>query len=239
MRRNTKVNCCKQHPATQAEVTRSSKRPGEDGYSMVELLVIVSVIIVLTAAAVFSLAPQRRAYSTDDAAAQVTNFLRDAYQRAISQRQTMKVQIDRSTMLMKIFDENTLPTGDEIEVRRAQLNPEISVSQPAVGGSSLAAPASPYDYPVAVYSSNLWVARFRSDGSVVDVNGNTLSATIFFSPVSMKTNETNLIRAVTLYGPSGSMRFWRYTGSSFDAGGNSWTNRYTRKAKKRASLTLT
>jgi type II secretory pathway pseudopilin PulG len=187
---------------------------------MVELLVIVSVIIVLTAAAVFSLAPQRRAYSTDDAAAQVTNFLRDAYQRAISQRQTMKVQIDRSTMLMKIFDENTLPTGDEIEVRRAQLNPEISVSQPAVGGSSLAAPASPYDYPVAVYSSNLWVARFRSDGSVVDVNGNTLSATIFFSPVSMKTNETNLIRAVTLYGPSGSMRFWRYTGSSFDAGGN-------------------
>jgi Tfp pilus assembly protein FimT len=220
MLRDIKVNTGEEHRTERESVPGLSVYAGADGYSVIELLVIVSVIIVLTGAAVFSMLPQKRAYSTDDAAAQVSNFLRDAYQRAISQRQTMKVQIDRSTMLIKMFDENTLPTGDEIEIRRAQLNPEISVNQPTVGGSSLNPPASPFNYPVATYSSNLWVARFRSDGSVVDANGNTLSATIFFSPVSMKTNETNLIRAVTLFGPSGSMRFWRYTGSSFDAGGN-------------------
>jgi hypothetical protein len=178
------------------------------------------VIITLTAAAVFSLVPQRRAYRTEDAAGQLTNFLRDAYQRALTQRQTMKVQIDSSSMLIKIIDENTLPVGDEVEVRRAQLSTEISVSQPTVGGSLLNAPAAPYNYPVAVYSSNLWVARFKSDGSVVDAAGNTLSATVFFSLVNMKTSDTNLIRAVTLFGPSGSIRFWRYTGSSFDAGAN-------------------
>ena len=198
---------------------RSTHREAE-GYSVLELLVVVTVIITLTAVAVFSLVPQRRAYGTEDAAGQVTNFLRDAYQRAISQRQTMKVQIDRSSMLMKIIDENTLPVGDEVEVRRAQLSSEISVSQPTIGGSPLNAPAAPYNYPVAVYSSNLWVARFRSDGSVVDAAGNTLSATVFFSFVNMKTSDTNLIRAVTLFGPSGSIRFWRYTGSSFDAGAN-------------------
>lgn len=202
--------------------SKSNRRGGraDDGFSVVELLVIFAIVVILTAAAVFSLAPQRRAYGPDDTAAQVTNFLRDAYQRALSQRQTMKVQIDKSTMLMKIIDENTLPVGDEIEVRRAQLNPEISVIQPTVGGSALSAPASPYNYPVAAYLGNVWVARFRSDGSVVDAAGNILSTTIFFSPVSMKTNETNLIRAVTVFGPSGSIRFWRYTGSSFDAGAN-------------------
>lgn len=198
---------------------RSAHRESE-GYSVIELLVVVVIIITLTAAAVFSLVPHRRAYGTEDAAGQVTNFLRDAYQRAISQRQTMKVQIDRTNMLIKIIDENKLPAGDEIEVRRAKLNNEISVNQPTVGGSLLNAPAAPYNYPVAVYSNNLWEARFRSDGSVVDTAGNTLSATVFFSFVSMKTSDTNLIRAVTLFGPSGSVRFWRYTGQSFDAGAN-------------------
>ncbi len=201
-------------------VNRQSADRAADGFSVIELLVIFAIVIILTAAAVFTMVPQRRAYGPDDAGGQITNFLRDAYQRAISQRQTMKVQIDKSTMLIKIIDENKLPVGDEVEVRRAQLNPEISVSQPTVGGSALNPPASPYNYPVAAYSSNLWVARFRSDGSVVDGSGNSLSATIFVSPVSMKTNETNLIRAVTLFGPSGSIRFWRYTGSSFDAGAN-------------------
>jgi Tfp pilus assembly protein FimT len=198
---------------------RSAHRESE-GYSVIELLVVVVIIITLTAAAVFSLVPHRHAYGTEDAAGQLTNFLRDAYQRAISQRQTMKVQIDRTNMLIKIIDENKLPAGDEIEVRRAKLNNEISVNQPTVGGSPLNAPAAPYNYPVAVYSSNLWEARFRSDGSVVDNAGNTLSATVFFSFVNMKTSDTNLIRAVTLFGPSGSVRFWRYTGSSFDAGAN-------------------
>lgn len=206
---------------TQLEpANRRSVDRGEDGYSLLQLLVVLSIAIILTAAAVFSLAPQRRAYRTDDAAGQVTNFLRDAYQRALSQRQTMRVQVDRSTMLIKIIDENTLPGGDEKEVRREKLNPEVSVSQPTVGGSALNPPATPYNYPVAVYSSNLWEVRFRSDGSVVDTAGNSVSATLFFSLVNPKTTDTNLIRAITLFGPSGSIRLWRYTGSSFDAGAN-------------------
>ena len=205
---------------TLREANRRSAVPGEDGYSLLQLLVVLSIVIIMTAAAVFSLAPQRRAYRTDDAAGQVTNFLRDAYQRALSQRQTMRLQLDRSAMLIKIIDENALPVGDEIEVRREKLNPEVSVSQPTVGGSALIAPAAPYNYPVAVYSNNLWEVRFRSDGSVVDTAGNSVSATLFFSMVSPKTTDTNLIRAVTLFGPSGSIRYWRYTGSSFDAGAN-------------------
>ncbi len=199
---------------------RRSAHREADGYSLIELLIAVVVMITMTAAAVFTLVPQRRAYGTEDAAGQVVNFLRDAYQRAISQRQTMKVQIDRTNMLIKIIDENTLPVGDEVEVRRAKLNNEISVNQPTVSSSLLNPPAAPYNYPVAVYTSNLWEARFRSDGSVVDTAGNTLSATVFFSLVNMKTSDTNLIRAVTVFGPSGSIRFWRYTGTNFDAGAN-------------------
>lgn len=199
---------------------RRSVDTGEDGFSLLQLLVVLSIMIILTGAAVFSLAPQRRAYRTDDAAGQVINFLRDAYGRALSQRQTMRVQVDRAAMLIKIIDENTLPGGDEKEVRREKLNPEVSVSQPTVGGTLVGVPGPTNVYPVAVFSSNLWEVRFRSDGSVVDTAGNSVSATLFFSLVNPKTTDTNLIRAITLFGPSGSVRLWRYTGSSFDAGAN-------------------
>lgn len=199
--------------------TQSSNREA-DGFSVIELLIVVAIVIILTAAAVFTLTPQRRAYRTDDAASQVTNFLRDAYQRALSQRQTMRVEIDRANMLIKLIDENRLPVGDEREVRRAKLNDEVSLNQPAAGAGLVNPPAAPYDYPVANYSNNLWEARFRSDGSVVDLAGNSLSATLFFSLANMNSLDTNLIRAVTVFGPSGSARVWRYTGQSFDAGAN-------------------
>lgn len=199
---------------------KQSRRRDANGFSVIELLIVVAIVIILTAAAVFTLTPQRRAYRTDDAAGQVTNFLRDAYQRALSQRQTMRVEIDRANMMITIIDENRLLVGDEIEVRRAKLNDEISLNQPAVAAGLVTAPPAPYTYPIAGYANDLWEARFRSDGSVVDAAGNSLSATLFFSLINMNDSDSNLIRAVTLFGPSGSVRVWRYSGVSFDAGAN-------------------
>jgi Tfp pilus assembly protein FimT len=202
------------------KTTNERMHRGAEGYSVIELLIIAAVVVILTGLAVFSLAPQKRAYRTDDAAAQITNFMRDAYHRALSQRQTMRVQIDRANMLVKIIDEGKLPGGDEGEVRRAKLSDDISVNQPTVASALLSPPAAPYNYSVAAYTNNLWEARIKSDGSVIDTAGNPLSATVFVSLVNMKTTETNLIRAITLFGASGSMRVWRYNGTSFDAGAN-------------------
>jgi Tfp pilus assembly protein FimT len=195
-------------------------RSGDYGFSTIELLIVAAVIIAVTAIAVFTLTPQRRAYRTEDAAAQVTNFLRDAHQRAITQRQTMRVEIDRATRIITITDENRLPTGDEFEVRRGKLSDEVSVDQPVVGAAMVNLPPAPFSYPAAVYSNNVWAARFRSDGSVVDSAGNPLSATVFFSLAAMTGADANLIRAVTLFGPSGSIRMWRYSGTAFDGGAN-------------------
>lgn len=199
---------------------RSSHNHRADGYSAIELLIVAAMVIAVTAIAVFTLTPQKRAHRADDAAAQVTNFFRDAYHRAISQRQTMRVQIDRSANLVTLIDENRLPVGDEMEVRRAKLSDEVSLIPPVIAGAPVGAPPAPYSYGAAVFAGDVWAARFRSDGSVVDGAGNPLSATLFFSPVNIRNSDFNLIRAVTIFGPSGSMRVWRYTGASFDAGAN-------------------
>jgi Tfp pilus assembly protein FimT len=189
------------------------------GFSTIELLVVAAIVIILTAMSIFMLSPQRRAYRSEDAAAQAANFLRDAYQRALSQRQTFRVQIDRANRLIQIIDENRLPVGDEREVRRDALLDEVNFDPPVFGGTAVSPPAAPYNYPAAAFASNVWTARFRSDGSVVDASGNLLSATLFFSPANSQNVDKRLVRAVTLFGPSGSVRVWKYDGATFDAGG--------------------
>ena len=195
-------------------INRSQK-----GFSTIELLIVAALVVVLTGISVFMLSPQRRAYRSEDAAAQAANFLRDAYQRALSQRQTFRVQIDRANKLIQIIDENKLPVGDEREVRRDVLMDEVNFDPPVFDGTPVAVPAAPYNYPAATFASNVWTARFRSDGSVVDTNGNVMSATLFFSPTASQNIDKRLVRAVTLFGPSGSVRVWKYDGTNFDAGG--------------------
>lgn len=192
---------------------------GASGFSTIELLIVAALVVVLTAMSIFMLSPQRRAYRSEDAAAQAANFLRDAYQRALSQRQTFSVKIDRANRLIQIFDENRLPVGDEREVRRDTLLDEVDFDPPTFGGTALSPPAAPYNYPAATFASNVWTARFRSDGSVVDASGNVMSATLFFSPANSQNIDKRLVRAVTLFGPSGSVRVWKYDGTTFDAGG--------------------
>ena len=197
-----------------------NSRRAEQGYSVVEMLMVAALIITMTAVAVFTLGHSRRSYRADDAASQVVNFLRDAYGRALSQRQTMRVSIDRANQTITLIDENRLPFGDEIVIRRAPLIDQISLSQPTIGEAPIGLPPAPYGYPAAVYAGNVWEARFRSDGSVVDTAGNTLSSTLFFSPANLTDNQANLIRAVTVFGPSGSIRLWRFAEQSFIAGTN-------------------
>ena len=183
------------------------------------MLIVAALIVALTALSIFMLSPQRRAYRSEDAAAQAANFLRDAYQRALSQRQTFRVQIYRANRLIQIIDENRLPVGDEREVRRDALIDEVDFDPPTFGGTPVPPPAAPYNYPAETFASNVWTARFRSDGSVVDTNGNLISATLFFSPTDSQNIDKRLVRAVTLFGPSGSVRVWKYDGANFDAGG--------------------
>lgn len=201
------------------QIPKTMRRAQAAGFSTIELLIVASLVITLTAISIFMLSPQRRAYRSEDAAAQTANFLRDAYQRALSQRQIFRVQIDRANRLIQIIDENKLPVGDEKEVRRDVLIDEVNFDQPSFDGTPLGPPAAPYNYPTAVYNSNVWSARFRSDGSVVDTAGNLMSATLFFSPTNSQNIDKRLVRAVTLFGPSGAVRVWKYDGTSFDAGG--------------------
>jgi len=186
-------------------------RPGsEAGFSLIELLIVIAMVVILTTISVFALRSSKRSYATDDEANQIVSFFREAHQRAISQRQTQRVTIDRVNLVVRLMDEGLLPGGDEVEIIRGKLNGTVAMTQPTIGGTLLPLPPAPYNYNSAVFTASVAQFRFRADGSVVDPLGNSVSATFFFTPLDMNDQSGNLVRVVTLFGPSGSTRAWKY-----------------------------
>jgi prepilin-type N-terminal cleavage/methylation domain-containing protein len=195
--------------------SRLAASESEAGFSMIELLIVFAITAILTAITIFSLRSSERSYAPDDEATQILSYFREAHQRALAQRQTQRVTIDRNALVIRLMDEGLLPGGDEVEIIRGKLNGTVSMQQPTVNSVMIPTPPGPYNYNPAPFANGVCQFRFRADGSVVDPAGNSISATLFFTPLDMNNQSANLVRGVTLFGPSGSTRTWKY-----DAGNN-------------------
>ena len=202
------------------------KRPElPEGYSLVELLVVISVIAIVTAIAVFSFTNTREMYNADDAANRVVNYFREANSKAVSNHHSYRVTINNITNTISLIDEVTLASGnndgetingDDVLVKQEPVGVRVLLTQPTTP-TTVNPPASPFNYAAASFVSNVWTGHFQSDGTVTDVNLAPISCTMFFQPVD-KQNIAQLIRAVTLFGPSGSIRLWAYNGTQLVQG---------------------
>lgn len=206
-----------------------ASRSSQSGFSVVELMIVVIVMAIMTGIVVFSFRSNKRSYIADDEATKVLSFFREAYQRALSQRQAQRITIDLNNNLIKLADMGLLPGGDETIINRGVLNTGVTLTQPVVAGNPLAPPPAPYNYAPADLSSGSIDIYFLADGSITNATGFNnssfapVSLTFFFSPSQQtvtapgqtSSNSGNLIRAVTLFGPTGSTRLWRFDTSSF------------------------
>jgi|SRR5262249_2792348 len=196
-----------------------SDRP--EGFSLIELLVVITVIAIVTGIAVFQFVNTREAYNADDAAYKVMNYFREAYSRAVSDHHSFRVTINNSTGIISLIDERTFGgisngenlSGGAVLVKSEPLGVRVSLAQP----TGVNPPPAPFNYAAATFPSNVWTGHFQSIGSVTDASGNPQSCTLFFQP-SDRTNIPSLIRAVTVFGSSGSVRFWMYNGTQMVQG---------------------
>jgi prepilin-type N-terminal cleavage/methylation domain-containing protein len=202
----------------------------QSGFSMVELMVVIVLTTIMTTAIVMSFRGSKHSYAADDEAMKMLSFFREGYQRALSQRQAQRITIDRQNNLVKLTDMGTLPGGDEMLINRGVLNTAVSMDQPMIGSTVLPPPPAPYNYTPAAFDVNgVLDIYFLADGSVTNATGYNsgspapISLTIFFSPSAgsamstgqSQNNAGSLMRAVTLYGPTSSAKFWRFDGAKF------------------------
>jgi Tfp pilus assembly protein FimT len=217
---------------------KPSPRIGADarGHSVIELLIVVSIIVILTAVTIFSLNGNKAAYKADDQALRILDFIREANSRALTYREVTRLEIDTTDNEIRIIDENLSTTStDDKEIRSMPLEKGVEVVIDKTP-SGITVP-NPPNYAAATYATDsighlegstmvtghrVWSMRFKADGTVVNNSNAVTSATLFiYPPLSASTldtaRSTKLVRAITIFGGSVGVKLWKYNGSAWVA----------------------
>jgi prepilin-type N-terminal cleavage/methylation domain-containing protein len=134
----------------------TAKKETEKGFSLVELLIVVGIITIMSGIAIFALRANKESYKTDDEALMVLDMLQEARFRALSQRETMRVEINLVTNQMSIIDEN-LPTvaDDDKVIRIMKIIPESEIKISDRPSTVSISPPTPLTCPDAVFAPSL------------------------------------------------------------------------------------
>ena len=178
----------------------------QSGFTLLEVLVVVGLLGVLAAMAMMVSPVYSRHARAEAGIAQALDALRLARETAISQRRNVRVTFIGLTGIQTVREDigaNGVVTGTtvlrtvELENRmQLRLEPGVPDTPDAFGaGAAVAFGASP-------------ARMFTSEGTFVDQQGDALNGTVFLSIEGDRLSP----RAITVFGPTGLVRAWRWNG---------------------------
>ena len=205
---------------------------GNFGFSMAELLVVLAIIGVMTAISLPYIVNFKRLYKSEDQALKVIDLMREAGQLALNRRRTIRFEIDYTDNVALLIDENGSAADTQIKKIPLELTRDVrmdiipaAITKPNPPNYTDAAAAADTrghlvgSTPITGHS--VWMARFRSDGSVVNTTDVPISANIYswppITPGSTTARNTGEVRAITIFGGSGAIRYWKHNGTTFVA----------------------
>jgi prepilin-type N-terminal cleavage/methylation domain-containing protein len=180
-------------------------RPSEQGYSLVELLVVVGLIAVVTVITVLVMPGAVTAAKGQSAMLQVEAALRTAREQAIGQRRAMRVTFTAPNLLVvsrveqpgpgvTVIGRNTLENGYQFLLFAGQPDTPDAFGRAA-----------------AVDLGGAATVQFTSEGTFVDQNGDEANASIFVG----RQGDALSAAAVTVFGPTALIRGWRWNGAAW------------------------
>jgi Tfp pilus assembly protein FimT len=190
-----------------------------DGFSLVELLIIIAVLVIMAALAVPQVISTRRLLRFNGLQRELISQIRLARQMAMSQRQVMRFRYDDNDKQIVIIDNqergtaaNPLAnnTANDVVVKTTSLaNSGVPASEITYGRPSSAPnSALPDGVSLSGLSSGRVEIVFQPDGSVVDANGNPSNAALFFYD---NKEPAGTAIAVSVLGAGGRVKTWRYS----------------------------
>ena len=198
------------------------------GYSVVELLVVVAIVAVVATFTLLAL-NGRRLHNTDDQAYIVLDFMKEARQRAITQREPMRVEINRDLGTIRLMNENSTTTANDDEVIRTfTFTTEKQVIYDRAPQNMDDPPGAVSPVPTLAYAASVHptstpdqvaTLRFLPNGNVTDAgatatgtNATVTGATIYFWTATKDsqgafTENAEVLRAITILGASGNTSY--------------------------------
>lgn len=202
----------------------------EAGFSLAELLVVMGVMLVMTTVSLYYLYSHQRIYMPDEQSSHFIDMLQEARQRALTQKVTMRVELDLTDNIARLINEgdNTTVAADDTVVRIFKMRAIQEVKIEQRPSNVATSPTEPSPVPVVTFVANslhplslnhkVATLRFRKDGTVTDagttaVGGGAIvtGATVFvWQPDKANTNNSTITRSITVIGSSGAIRLWNY-----------------------------
>ena len=198
------------------------------GFSIVELLVVLAIVATMVTFAILAMS-SRRLHYIDNQAYIVLDFLKEARQRAISQKEIMRVEINRDDGVIRLLNENDRGTANDDEVVRThQFQSSKRINYDRAPENMASPPDAVTPVPVLEYKAsthptsvphNVGVVRFLPNGNItnagsdaVGANATTTGVTLYFwSPTRLEngdfSNDAEVLRAITVLGTSGNASF--------------------------------
>jgi prepilin-type N-terminal cleavage/methylation domain-containing protein len=202
------------------------------GFSVFELLVVILIFSILATLAVLTLAPHQRMVKTEDGAGAVYNLMRQARIQAITRRQFYAVVINAGTtdqtltlnnsnvplqflaQSVTLVDMGSFMPGDESIALSKKLPIDVNINAAVFPSPNPQFPVPEQSFNKYNFSAGPYICYFDPAGRAVnsaDNNGTQNYAIFYFSSFDITpTQSPTLLRAVTLYGATGGLKFWRF-----------------------------
>lgn len=193
-----------------------------------ELLMVLAIILILSSLSLFYLTAHQTLYKPDEQALLITDIFQEARQKSLTQRETHRIEINRTRKTVRLIDENTPGTvDDDLVIREMNLLEDSVVTVGVKPGNIPDNPPEPLPVPDAVFvpsnyptsiGDSVATFRFMANGTVTNAgntstgNGAVVTGGTMHIWAPDKDNQANagIARSITVIGSSGSVRLWEY-----------------------------
>ncbi len=203
---------------------RSPTGADQTGFSLVEMLMVIAVMGALGAMSALIMPNFIRHQKAEAGVQQALEVLRTARETAISKRRNVRV-VFTNPNIIRIVQENIcspMPCSDAAAaafvasaagtttLRTIQLESKMEFLRPISTDTLDRFATTPIQAGALAFGSTPTRA-FTSQGTLVDANGDILNGTLFLAIP----NQPNSARAITIFGTTALLRYWRWDGSKW------------------------
>lgn len=206
----------------------------QKGFSIIEVLMALIIVSIFFALTIPWLTSSKK-YNVDDQAMTMIDIFDEARQSAMNNRQTFRVEINKTKNQVTLIDEKSAATATDDEVlRQIAFKPYVKVAEIPNNITSAPTATSPVpvltpvtsNYPLSQGDEKVTL-RFARNGLVMDTGTNNTGngsvprgATIYLFSNKEGMNTPEIIRAITVLSSSGDSSVLKCTFDSNNKCGN-------------------